>query len=120
MNVSYSVLVVILVAIIAVLGILQLLKEKSDNDISNVMLQTGVALLLSGIPSIAELMIVLVAVLFSKEIPQTGNTYVFMAVGFILIILSLIVRVKLKERIYVLNMLGIRKKKLAMIKLSKI
>ena len=113
MNVSYSVLVVILVAIIAVLGIVQLFKEKSDNDISNVMLQTGVALLLSGIPSIAELMISLAAVLFSKEIPETGNTYVFMAVGFILILLSLIVRVKLKERIYVLNMLGIRKKEIS-------
>ena len=67
---SYSVLVVILVAIIAVLGIVQLLKEKSDNDISNVMLQTGVTLLLSGIPSMAELMISLVAVLFQKPVTR--------------------------------------------------
>ena len=110
---SYSVLVIILVVIIALLGAFQLITEKSDNDISNVMLQTGATLLLSGIPSIAELLISLVAAIFSKEISGAGNTYVFMAVGFILILLSVLVRIKLKERIYVLNMLGIRKKEIS-------
>ena len=113
---SYQILVLALVSIVAVVGVIQLRTEKSDGDISGLIIKSGIALIVSGIPSIAELIISLVAGLFSVTLPETKNPELLIKVGVFLLILGVITKIigtKLKEKIYVLNMLGSSQKEIS-------
>jgi hypothetical protein len=102
-------------ASLVVVAIFQLIFEHSSSNIGVALIEAGIALTMAGIPNVLESLIAFIAPICGIENAQNSETYLYvcMAAGFALIAFGIIVLVKLREHIYVLNMVGISKREVS-------
>ena len=107
-----SVIIIILIAVAITSFFISLVLNKEEKTITNTLISSGIALILSGIPTFEELILGIIAALFKTQLVQTEGSYLFrVLIGFLLIILGVFFFFFFKKRIYVLNMYGIAAKK---------
>lgn len=63
---------------------------------------------MSGIPELSEMILGIIASMLNSSLVDTGENYIIrIIVGIILIIIGILYRMKINERIYILNMYGV-------------
>lgn len=113
-----NILIAINVMFVVVMGI-KLFFAENENDISKTLIMTGSALVCVQIDSWEGLLVRWIAQKASIQLTEYNNSNLSIVVGAILIFLGVIMYGKLRERIYVLNMLGIQKKEISSEKAKK-
>lgn len=96
-------------------AILQLIIEKHNSNIGFAIVETGIALMLVGIPSVLEILIGFIAPALNIEIESVSERYLYvcMIAGIVLIMFGIIILIKMREHIFILNMLGINKREIS-------
>ena len=116
---STAVTVIIVIAIIAlvILAVFQLVFERTNENIGRAIVETGIALVLSVVPSALEIYVGLFSAVLGIEVPilctSEAVTYVCLAIGLVLIVFGYIIIVKMKSPVYVLNMVGLSKREIS-------
>ena len=107
-----SIIIIVLIAVAIISFSISLVLNKEEKTITNTLIASGIALIMSGIPTFEELILGIIAALFKFQLIQTEGSYIFrVVIGVILIILGVFLYFKIKKRIYVLNMYGIAARK---------
>lgn len=82
-------------------------KSSAETDTSSMMITSGVSLIVSAFPGTKEMIISFVSSIMEKEVSYSTD-YAAILCGFILIVGGVVFRHNIKDKIYVLNMFGIR------------
>ena len=116
---SAAITVIIVISIIApvILAVCQLVFERTNENIGRAIVETGIALVLTAIPSVLEIYAGLFSAVLGVKVPILCTTseammYVCMAIGLVLIVFGYIIIVKMKSPVYVLNMVGHSKREI--------
>ena len=112
MEYSYIILITAVVVMV-IIYILQLILNNRETNIANVIIGAGITLILSCVPALNDTIAALVAGLLNLSLPETSNIYVLLCVGVLLLIIGIVYRNNITEKIFVLNMLGIHKKEIS-------
>lgn len=107
-----EIVLICLVALVSLVMGIRLFLAQNDNEISKAMWQTGLSLVGIQWCSWEGIVLLLIKQFFNVEVPENSDSNVLLITGIILIFLGVIVHIKLRERLYVLNMLGIQKKEI--------
>lgn len=106
------IIAIIFIAIIGGIYFINWIKGKEENSVSNTLISTGCLLIASGVPDVSDAIIDSIFQLLSLQSPTNEGGFFFRAlIGLVLIILGLVLKFNLKNRIYVLNMYGIATQK---------
>lgn len=89
-----------------VYAVRRFLAKDSSTDVSALMITTGVSLISSAFPGIKEIIASAIATCFGIQI-NVETEYVAIVCGFALILIGLFYQHSIKDRIFILNMLGI-------------
>lgn len=107
-----TIIAIVLIVVTLIAYLISWLKGKEENSVSTTLFSTGVLLIASGIPAISDAAVDAIFQLLSLQTPENEGGYCFRAIiGLVLIVLGIILKYKLKEHIYILNMYGIAAQK---------
>jgi hypothetical protein len=114
-SINPSVIVLIIISLLVIVAILQLIFEHTSGNIGIAIIEAGIALVLAGIPSVLETLISFVGSAMNVPIETVSERYLYvcMTAGSILIIFGVVILIKMKEHIFILNMLGINKREIS-------
>lgn len=101
-----AVLISIVVICNIVLTIKRILCKESTTEVSGLIITTGTAMAISAIPCPKDIILAIIASFLDIHI-NVGTDYVVMFCGLALIVLGIYYRRSIKDKIFVLNMLGI-------------
>lgn len=103
----YWILIAVLIIVLCglVLVVKHLISNDSSNNPSAMMITAGLSLIASAFPGTKEILGAILASCFEVTV-EVGTDYVAIVCGFMLIVLGFFYQVSIKERIFVLNMLG--------------
>ncbi len=113
--INSSIIIVIIIALLVLVAILQLIIEKSNANIGLAIVEAGIALMLAGIPSTLEILIGFIAPALNIEIVSVSERYLYvcMIAGIVLILFGIIILKKMREHIFILNMIGINRREIS-------
>lgn len=97
---------IIILCIIALVIKKCLKKSNTETDISTMMITTGISLIVAAFPGTKEAVISFVAEMVGKEVTYKTDP-VMIICGIVLIIFGFLYKKNIRDRIYILNMLGI-------------
>ena len=107
-----GIIIIVLIVLTFLCYVLTLLFGKEEKSISNALITAGITLVVSCIPEFPEMMLAFTASKEGTSIPDSeGEYWLRSIIGLIVIVLGIVLNIKLKERIYILNMYGIAAQK---------
>ena len=107
-----GIIIIVLIVLTFLCYVLTLLFGKEEKSISNALITAGITLVVSCIPEFPEMMLAFTASKEGTFIPDSeGEYWLRSIIGLIVIVLGIVLNIKLKERIYILNMYGIAAQK---------
>lgn len=101
------------ILIMVVVHIVQMFLNNRETNIAYDIISAGLTLILSSVPALNDSIASLVAGFLNINLPDTGNIYVLLVVGILLILTGIIYKQSITEKIFVLNILGIHKKEIS-------
>lgn len=102
-----GIIIIVLIGVTFLCYTLSLLLGKEEHSISLALISAGLTLITSCVPEFPEMMLVFTASKQGVSIPDSeGEYWLRSIVGLILIALGIVLNVKMKERVYILNMYG--------------
>lgn len=103
-----SIILTILIALLIINVIITTFFGKEEKTIYGTLISSGIALIMSGIPGLSEMILGLVASLLHSSLVDTkGNYIIRIILGILLIIIGIVFKIKANERVYILNMYGV-------------
>lgn len=103
-----SIILIILIALLIINVIASAFFGKEEKTISGMLVSSGIALIMSGIPELSEMILGIIATMLNSSLVDTeGNYIIRLIVGIVLIIIGILFSMKVNERIYILNMYGV-------------
>lgn len=103
-----SIILILLIALMIINAIISVFSGKEEKTIFGTLISSGIALIMSGIPELSEMILGIIASMLNSTLVDTEEDYKFRVVsGIILIIAGVYFKIKVNERIYVLNMYGV-------------
>lgn len=103
-----SIILTILITLLIINVIVSTFFGKEEKTISGTLISSGIALIMSGIPELSEMVLGIIASMLNSSLVDTeGNYLIRLIVGIVLIIIGILFRMKANERIYILNMYGV-------------
>ena len=107
-----SIILTILIALLIINVIITAFSGKEEKTISGTLISSGIALIMSGIPELSEMILGLIASLLNSSLVDTEGDYIIrIVVGIFLVIIGIVFKVKVSERVYIFNMYGVAVKK---------
>lgn len=103
-----SIILIILIAVLIINVIVSAFFGKEEKTIFGTLISSGITLIMSGIPELSEMILGIIASMLNSSLVDTeGNYIIRLIVGIVLIIIGILFRTKINERIYILNMYGV-------------
>lgn len=107
MNYYFIVLAVIIVLIIIFEFINGLLNSQNDNSLSTGMISAGLGLVVTAFPGVIDTLVAFMGLTLTGEMQASETNIISIICGVILMIAGCISSLVMKDRIFVLNMLGL-------------
>jgi len=107
--VKYYIVLIITIIILCIIALVIkkcLKKSNTETDISTIMITTGISLIVAAFPGTKEAVMSFVAEMVGKEVTYKTDP-VMIICGIVLIIFGFLYKKNIRDRIYILNMLGI-------------
>ena len=103
-----SIILIILIALLIINIIVSAFFGKEEKTISGTLISSGIALMMSGIPVLSEMILGIIASMLNSSLVDAEGSYMIRLIaGLVLIIIGFLFRMKANERIYILNMYGV-------------
>lgn len=106
---KYYIVLIITIIILCIIALVIkkcLKKSNTETDISTMMITTGISLIVAAFPGTKEAVISFVVEMVGKEVTYKTDP-VMIICGIVLIIFGFLYKKNIRDRIYILNMLGI-------------
>lgn len=115
-GIAINTIIIIVIAAFVLLAALQLTFEKSDKNVGRAIIEVGSALVLSAVPSALEIYAGLFSAVLGVDVPILNSSeqfiWVCMALGVVLIVFGCVITARMKEPVYILNMVGQSKREI--------
>ena len=115
-GITINVIIVVGIAAFVLIALLQLIFEKTDKSIGRSIIDIGAALVLSATPSALEIYVGLFSSVLGIDMPILNNseffTLISIILGVLLIFFGCLINSKIKNPVYILNMVGSSKREI--------
>ena len=108
---SYTIVILIILgSVIVITQGIAAIRGRRETNIADSIIETGIILSASTVPSLNDTLAITVADYLGTAVPKSSNSILYLISGFLFIILGIVLRKNLKDKVFVLNMYGLVKR----------